>query len=98
VGFGGAGYEPSLIPLLKERDVAIIGADVPQEGGNIPGLPIPIHVFTLVSLGMNLLDNLSLDEVAATAERLKRWDFMLVIEPIRMENGAGAPVNPIAIF
>jgi kynurenine formamidase len=98
VGFGGAGYEPSLIPLLKERDVAMIGADVPQEGGNIPGMFIPIHVFTLVGLGMNLLDNLALDELAATADRLKRWDFMLVIEPIRLERGAGAPVNPIAIF
>jgi len=59
---------------------------------------IPIHVFTLVGLGMNLLDNLALDELAATADRLKRWEFMLVIEPIRLERGAGAPVNPVAIF
>ena len=98
VGFGGAGYDPSLIPLLKERDVAMIGADHPQEGGNIPGVALPIHYFTLVALGMNLLDNLALDELAATADRLKRWEFMLVIEPIRLENGAGAPVNPVAIF
>jgi hypothetical protein len=96
--FGGAGYEPTLMPILKQRDVALIGADVPQEGGTIPGVFIPIHVFTLVALGVNLLDNLQLDELAATADRLKRWEFMLVVEPLRLDNGAGSAVNPVAVF
>ena len=97
VAFGGAGYEPS-IPFLKERDIALLGADIPQEGGTIPGVGIPIHAFMLVALGVNLLDNLALDELAATAERLKRWEFMLVVDPLRVEKGAGGAVNPIAIF
>jgi len=96
--FGSAGYEPSLIPFFKERDIALLGADVPQEGGNIPGLFIPIHTFTIVALGMSLLDNLALHELAETAERLNRWEFMLVVEPLRVERGAGSPVNPVAIF
>ena len=96
--FGGAGYEPSLIPFLKERDVALIGADIPQEGGNIPGVAIPIHTFTIVALGMNLLDNLALHELAAAAERHDRYEFMLTVEPLRVERGAGSPVNPVAIF
>ena len=93
-----AGYEPSLIPLLKERDIALLGSDVPQEGGTIPGVAIPIHTFTIVALGMNLLDNLALDDLAATAEKLKRWEFMLVVEPLRVQNGAGSAVNPVAVF
>jgi kynurenine formamidase len=92
------GYEPSLIPLLKQRDVALLGADHPQEGGTIPGVFLPIHTFALVALGVNLLDNLALDDLAATAERLKRWEFMLVVELLPAENGAGAPVNPVAVF
>jgi kynurenine formamidase len=96
--FGSAGYDPSLIPFFKERDIALLGADIPQEGGNIPGVFIPIHVFTLVSLGVNLLDNLALDELAVTADKLKRWEFMLVVEPLRVDKGAGSPVNPVAIF
>ena len=96
--FGSAGYEPSLIPFFKERDIALLGADIPQEGGNIPGVFIPVHTFTIVALGMNLLDNLALHELAETAERLNRWEFMLVVEPLRVENGAGSPVNPVAIF
>jgi kynurenine formamidase len=95
---GSAGYDPSLLPFLKERDVALLGNDSAQEGGVIPGLFIPIHTFTIVALGMNLLDNLALDELAAVAEKLKRWEFMLVVEPLRVQNGAGSPVNPVAIF
>lgn len=96
--FGTAGYEPSIIPFLKERDVALIGSDIAQEGGTIPGVAIPIHTFTIVALGMNLLDNLALDDLAAAADRLKRWEFMLVVGPLRVQNGAGSPVNPVAIF
>jgi hypothetical protein len=97
-GLGSAGYDPSLIPFFKERDIALLGADIPQEGGTIPGVGIPIHTFTLVALGVNLLDNLALDELADTAARLKRWEFMLTIQPLRTERGAGAAVNPVAVF
>ena len=96
--FGGAGYDPALIPFFRERDIALLGADIPQEGGNIPGVVIPIHTFTIVALGMNLLDNLALHELAETAARLNRWEFMLTVEPLRVERGAGSPVNPIAVF
>jgi kynurenine formamidase len=95
---GAAGYDPSLIPFLKERDIALLGNDSAQEGGTIDGVAIPIHTFTIVALGLNLLDNLALDDVAATADKLKRWEFMLVVAPLRMENGAGSPVNVIATF
>jgi hypothetical protein len=94
----GGGYEPSLIPWLKQRDVALLGADHPQEGGTIPGVFLPIHTFALVALGVNLLDNLALDDLATTATRLKRWEFMLVVELLPVENGAGGPVNPVAVF
>ena len=96
--FGGAGYDPALIPFFRERDIALLGADIPQEGGNIPGVAIPIHTFAIVALWMNLLDNLALHELAATAARLNRWEFMLTVEPLRVERGAGSPVNPIAVF
>jgi len=95
---GRGGYSPSLIPFFKERDIALLGSDIPQEGGSVPGVAIPIHVFTLVALGVHLLDNLALDDLALTAERLKRWEFMLSLQPVRAEHGAGAPVNPVAVF
>jgi hypothetical protein len=92
------GYDPSLMPFLKERDIAILGNDSAQEGGQIPGVSLPMHFFTLVARGVHLLDNLALDELADTASRLKRWEFMLVVEPLRVQNGAGGAVNPLAFF
>ena len=97
-GFMRHGYGPSLIPFLKERDVAMIGADTPQEGGAIEGVFIPIHTWALVSAGMNLLDNLDLHAVADVAAEHDRWEFMLVVEPLKVENGGGSAVNAVAIF
>ena len=58
----------------------------------------PIHRFAIVARGMNLLDNIDLDAAAEVAARLDRWEFMLVIAPLRVPGGTGSPVNPIAIF
>ncbi len=92
------GYHPSLIPFFKERDIALLGADVPQEGGQVPGVQVPIHVFTLVSLGVHLLDNLGLEELAQTANELNRWEFMFMASPVAVPNGAGTAINPLAVF
>ena len=92
------GYHPSLIPFFKERDIALLGSDVPQEGGQVQGVPVPIHVFALVSLGVRLFDNLGLEEIARTANELNRWEFMFMASPTGVPNGAGAAINPIAVF
>ena len=95
-----AGWDASVIPFLAERDIALLGADSVHEAPNsVPGLRVnPIHRFAIVARGMNLLDNIDLDAAAATAARLGRWEFLLVIAPLRVPGGTGSPVNPIAIF
>jgi len=106
VGPGGSsGWDASFLPFLKERDVALLGADTAHEAGPIPGVTLPsggsypvIHRFTIVARGMNLLDNLDLEAVAETSARLKRWEFMLVVAPARVPGGTGSPINPIAMF
>ena len=95
---GNAGYHPSLAQFFKERDIALLGSDVAQEGGTVVGVSIPVHRFALVALGVHLIDNLDLQSLAETATRLKRWEFMLVVAPLAVPNGAGSAVNPIAIF
>ena len=97
---GNVGFDASFLPFLKDRDVAILGSDTAHEvTDNIPGLNVTvIHKFTVVARGMNLLDNVDLDAVAETAARLKRWEFMVVISPLRVPKGTGSPINPIAVF
>ena len=92
------GYHPSLMPFFKERDIALLGADVPQEGGAVEGVPVPVHFFALVSLGVHLFDNLGLEELAQTANELNRWEFMFMASPHVVPNGAGSAINPLAVF
>ena len=94
-----AGVDPSVIPWLKKRDVALLGGESPQDApaqGDMPGLAV--HDFVLVSLGVHLFDNCSLDEVAEAAAARNRWEFMLVAAPLRVPGGTGSPVSPIAAF
>ena len=92
------GYHPSLLPFFKERDIALLGADVPQEGGQVEGVAIPVHLFALVALGVPLFDNLGLEELAQTANELNRWEFMFMASPHGVPNGAGTAINPLAVF
>ncbi len=92
------GYHPSLLPFFKERDIALLGADVPQEGGQVDGVAIPVHFFTLVALGVHLFDNLGLETLAETAGELNRWEFLFMASPHGVPNGAGTAINPLAVF
>jgi hypothetical protein len=58
----------------------------------------PIHVLALVAMGLQLLDNLYLDDLAAACEAQQRWEFLLAIAPLRLGGGTASPVNPIAVF
>ena len=62
------------------------------------GVAIPIHVFTLVALGVHLFDNLGLEDLARTAGELGRWEFLFTASPHVVPNGAGSAMNPIAVF
>ena len=62
---------------------------MPQEGGTVEGVSIPIHFFTLVALGVHLFDNMGLEEVAGTARELNRWEFLFMASPHGVPNGAG---------
>ena len=97
---GAAGSHASVALWLKERDVAVIGCDGVSDvmPSHVEGLVNPLHELVLVGLGMPILDNLDLDQVAAAAQRHKRWTFMFVGAPLRVLGGTGSPLNPIAVF
>ncbi len=97
---GAAGLDASVIPWLRERDIAILAGEAPQDaippGGELTGLPV--HGFALVYLGVHLFDNVALDDVAEAAAARNRWEFLLTVAPLRMVGGTGSPINPIATF
>jgi kynurenine formamidase len=102
-GGRSAGLDPSVIPWLKARDVAILGSDHPQYVSPTPptssALPRgAIHDFALLYLGVHLFDNCDLEALADAAAERRRWDFLLTAAPLPIRGGTGSPANPIATF
>jgi kynurenine formamidase len=97
-----AGLDPSVIPWLKQRDVAILGSDsmhdvAPgQPGAGLKG--VPVHDFALIMLGVHLFDNMNLEAVGDAAAERSRWAFLLTAAPLRFRTATGSPLNPIAVF
>ena len=92
-----AGLDPSVIPWLKQRDVAILGSDHPQYVAPSP-LRGAVHDFALLYLGVHLFDNCDLEALADAAAARKRWDFLFTAAPLPIVGGTGSPINPIATF
>jgi kynurenine formamidase len=96
-GGRSAGLDPSVIPWLKQRDIAILGSDHPQyvSPSNLRGA---VHDFSLLYLGVHLFDNCDLEALADAAAARERWDFLLTAAPLPIRGGTGSPANPIATF
>ena len=92
-----AGLDPSVIPWLKKRDIAIMGSDHPHYVSP-SAITAAAHDFSLLYLGIHLIDNCDLETLSDAASARKRWDFLLTMAPIPMPGGTGSPINPIATF
>ena len=92
-----AGLDPSVVPWLKKRDIAIMGSDHPQYVSP-SAITAATHDFSLLYLGIHLLDNCDLEALGDAAAARKRWDFLLTMAPIPVVGGTGSPINPIATF
>ena len=97
---GSSGPLPELLPLVHERGVSVLGSDT---GNDV--LPTgyerfsnPVHQLGIVAMGLAILDNAWLDDLASACRARNRWEFMLCILPLRLTNATGSPVNPIAVF
>jgi kynurenine formamidase len=100
-GVGLAGLDPRCIPWLAERGVAVLGCDGvsdPLPASSIPNWPLPLHQCCLVAMGVHLLDNLALADLASACASRDRWEFLFTAAPLRIQGGTGSPINPIALF
>lgn len=93
------GLDSSTLPWFRHHDIAVVGTDTGTERRpSTQRWLAPFHVVAMCAMGMWILDNFELEELARVCRELGRWTFMLVIAPIRLKNTTGSPVNPIAIF
>ena len=97
---GCPGCHVACVPWFHQRGISMLGSDTgndiqPDTNTRIRS---PLHVVSLVAMGLWIIDNCNLEELAMACKERNRWDFMLNIGPLRLQNVTGSPVNPIAIF
>jgi kynurenine formamidase len=98
---GSPGWQAACLPWLRERDVAIIGADGNNEvfpNDYIEVSKHPIHSVAIAMMGLWLIDNCELEKLAEACASRKQWTFLIVIAPFPYRGATGCPVNPIAIL
>jgi kynurenine formamidase len=95
-----AGYHASVAPWLKARGVSFLGSDDAQDvtPSLVEGVGLPVHTLAITALGVDILDNQDLEQLAETAAKLNRWEFLLTVGPVPVTGGTGFPVNALAIF
>jgi kynurenine formamidase len=95
-----AGLHPTAWEFLAERRVSALGSDGNNDTApsSVEGVEFPVHVLAINAMGLHLLDYLQFDELVPQCEAASRWSFLAVIAPLRLTEGTGSPVNPIAIL
>ena len=95
-----AGLDNSVIPWLKQRDIAILVWETagiqPSPPGDLPRTAL--HGFIQAVLGIHVLDRLHPEALGEALAARNRWEFMFVVAPLPIPRGTGSPVNPIAVF
>jgi hypothetical protein len=99
-GQGGAGLHASVLPWLKERDIAMLISDAANDVqlSGVAGIGRTVHQLTQVNLGLPIVDNGYMRDVAEVAERLGRWEFMTSIQINPIKGGTASPFNAHATF
>ncbi|MGO9498544.1 MAG: cyclase family protein [Acidimicrobiales bacterium] len=99
-GDGKAGLHVDAIPLLHERHVAAFLPD--GDGETVPstveGIAYPVHPLQITAMGMLASDSLNLEDIAQACAAMQRWEFMVVMAPLRVPKATGSPLNPIAVM
>ncbi len=100
VSQNAAGLHASTMPWVRSRDISFIGSDAALDvvPSQVEGVDLPVHILTIVAMGIDIFDNQDLEAVAETAAELGRWEFLLVAGPLAVETGTGSPINALAIF
>lgn len=96
----GLTYSQELVEWFQEMEIPNLATDtIANEVTADPetGIVLPLHVALMRNLGVTLAEILTLDKIADDCASDGQWDFLYVAGPLKVFNGTGAPVNPIAI-
>ena len=97
---GSTACQAACLPLFHQRGIAMICSDTGNDvmPSQYNRLSNPIHQVGIVAMGLWILDNANLEDLAQACRQRNRWEFMMCVGPLRLFNGTGSPLNPIAVF
>lgn len=92
---GEPGIEMEAGRWLADRKIAMVGADnwAVEVRPLVDPDPYPVHQLMLARSGIYLLENLSLEELAADGV----YEFAFVFAPVPFKGATGSPGHPIAV-
>ena len=61
------------------------------------GIALPLHCALMRNLGVLFTEIIDLEGIAEDSAKDKQYTFLYVAAPLKVVNGTGAPVNPVAI-
>ncbi|MEX0605815.1 MAG: cyclase family protein [Marinobacter sp.] len=98
----GLCYSHELLDWIDEMEIPMIAADniaIEKVAQEVDGeqMIIPLHGALMRDMGVVLSEIWWLDDLAADSVEDGQYTFMLVAAPLKMEEGTGSPVNPVAI-
>lgn len=91
------GLHASCVMTIRDWDISLLGWDLMDATDDTYERAFAVHG-VLHAYGVALLDNAHLADVARACAEEGRYEFMLMVLPLRVERGTGSPVNPVAMF
>jgi kynurenine formamidase len=101
MGGGSApGLTLSCAEWLRDHDVAVLASDVISDSmpSAHPECSLPLHALAIAAMGMWMVDNATLGELAQVCTTEDRWAFFMMLVPLNLRRATGSPLTPIAIF
>lgn len=98
---GRAGLGHRCLFWLKENDIALLSGDGDSDAAPLEGFErwaSPMHTVAIPYLGLPLIDNADLEDLASACAEEKRWSFFCTVNPLKLAGATGSAVNPVAIL
>jgi kynurenine formamidase len=85
---------------LHEKRIAAVASDtgaIESKAPDFPGVAFPFHMLAIRDMGMMLGEMWDLEKLAADCAADRRYEFLLVAQPLLISGAVGSPLNPLAI-
>lgn len=96
----GLTYSPELVAWFRDMEIPNLVTDTIANEVTVDpvsGVALPLHCALMRNLGVTFTEICDLRALSDDCSADGRWDFLYAAAPLKVVNGTGSPVNPIAV-